>query len=198
MSHFQKFYHCEFEILNELLTVITIDNNDSGEKYGIIKIVPPESFKPPFGIDIAPVDFRFNTRWQALHKLQHPELPDSFTDNEKGLGHEDCAFHVGDCLNLDQMLDVSSNFEKEYFGNEWICGHAYSRNQWHGCHRSRNCTKFNRHTGNCKEVIGTRREKSTETVVTNKRKHLLKEIESEFWRIVESPVRILFGTKMNN
>ncbi|KAG9145128.1 hypothetical protein Leryth_008916 [Lithospermum erythrorhizon] len=38
------------------------------EKYGICKIVPPESWKPPFALDLD--SFTFPTKTQAIHQLQ--------------------------------------------------------------------------------------------------------------------------------
>ena len=50
---------------------------EAGLEYGAVRIVPPASWselRPPFGSDISPFNFKFNTRWQSLHKVQHPEV----------------------------------------------------------------------------------------------------------------------------
>jgi [histone H3]-trimethyl-L-lysine4 demethylase len=60
-------YHpSEEEFLNPLQYIATI--RPEAEKYGICKIVPPPSWKPPFMVDID--TFEFNTRIQIVNELQ--------------------------------------------------------------------------------------------------------------------------------
>lgn len=57
----------EEEFLNPLEYIAKI--RPEAEQYGICKIVPPPSWKPPFMIDTE--TFEFNTRIQAVNELQN-------------------------------------------------------------------------------------------------------------------------------
>jgi histone demethylase JARID1 len=60
-------YHpSEEEFLNPLQYIAAI--RPEAEKYGICKIVPPPSWKPPFMVDTE--TFEFNTRIQIVNELQ--------------------------------------------------------------------------------------------------------------------------------
>lgn len=60
------YYPSEFEFSNPLKYIEKI--KPEVEAYGICRIVPPESWKPPFAINLD--SFRFPTKLQAIHQLQ--------------------------------------------------------------------------------------------------------------------------------
>ena len=103
------------------------------------------------------------------------------------------------------MLELSSNFEIEYFGERWARSAAFSHTQWHGCTRNKLCTKLNRHTGGCNTSAS---EEGARTCLRcsldapgSDYEAMLKAAESEFWRVVEDPteeVYILYGADIDS
>ena len=179
----------EFENPHEYILSI----RELGKEHGMVRVVPPNSFgSPPFGVDVSPFMFHFGTRWQALHKIQHPGLPDSFSERQKRIEDRMLAFHTGDDhVNLTMMHDLSAAFEAEYFGDSWMKTDAFSVVQWHGCQRSKACAKLNRHTGACNTFVD---------LTTPKNDLNIRKLEAEFWRIVEDPseeVYVLYGADID-
>ncbi|KAL0283668.1 UNVERIFIED_CONTAM: Lysine-specific demethylase rbr-2 [Sesamum angustifolium] len=65
------FYPTEEEFKDPLEYIYKI--RPEAEPYGICKIVPPKSWKPPFALDMDL--FTFPTKLQAIHQLQARSAP---------------------------------------------------------------------------------------------------------------------------
>lgn len=79
------------------------------EKYGICKIVPPKSFKPPFAVD--PNCFKFTPRTQRLNELE--------ASIRTKLNYTEFGFSLSQKLyTLTEFGEMADQFKRNYFGSD--------------------------------------------------------------------------------
>ncbi|RVW16429.1 Lysine-specific demethylase JMJ703 [Vitis vinifera] len=110
------YYPSEDEFKDPLEYIYRI--RPEAEPYGICRIVPPKSWKPPFGLDLD--SFTFPTKTQAIHQLQaRPAACDSktfdleynrFLDNHCGKKSKKRVVFEGEELDLCRLFNAAKRF----------------------------------------------------------------------------------------
>lgn len=150
------YYPSEDEFKDPLEYIYRI--RPEAEPYGICRIVPPKSWKPPFGLDLD--SFTFPTKTQAIHQLQaRPAACDSktfdleynrFLDNHCGKKSKKRVVFEGEELDLCRLFNAAKRFggyDKVVKEKKWgeVCRFVLSGRKISECAKHVLCQLYREH-----------------------------------------------------
>lgn len=150
------YYPSEDEFKDPLEYIYRI--RPEAEPYGICRIVPPKSWKPPFGLDLD--SFTFPTKTQAIHQLQaRPAACDSktfdleynrFLDNHCGKKSKKRVVFEGEELDLCRLFNAAKRFggyDKVVKEKKWgeVCRFVRSGRKISECAKHVLCQLYREH-----------------------------------------------------